>query len=162
MGITDYDNLKLIKQWSKEYNLINSTKFDFIIDTDTKEGKTRIMINEVGDCEKRPFLTEKEAHTYRQNGYKMCVPDLMDYERKLIIEYQEEPKGRVGILRRRGKIRKKGHDELSDTMKDEFYALAGFTQLKIWESSTTKKQDLFDFLDLYVTGHLNTNLWKRG
>ena len=60
---------------------------------------------------------------------------------KIIIEYQEESKGRQGVLRRRGKINKRGHDEFSDEDKDIFYELAKFNQLKIWENTPQDEQD---------------------
>jgi hypothetical protein len=45
------------------------------------------------------------------------------------------------VLRRRGKINKKGHDEFSDEDKDIFYELAEFNQLKIWENTSQTEQD---------------------
>ncbi|MEO2201846.1 MAG: hypothetical protein ABGW47_04065, partial [Nitrosopumilus sp.] len=69
----------------------------------------------------------------------------------IIIEYQEESEGRQGVLRRRGKINKKGHDEFSDEDKDIFYDLAKFNQLKIWENTPLEKQkeELEVFLGLF-------------
>ena len=104
-----------------------------MIDTDTKEGKTRILINEFGAWGKMPILTETQAKDFRKKGFRQFVPDLIDFKNKIIIEYQEEPEGREGVLRRRGKINKKGHDEFSDEDKDIFYGLAKFNQLKIWK-----------------------------
>ena len=146
MGIQDIKKLFEIKQQIKQIDKKNN--YNFIIDTDTKEGKTRIVINEFGIWEKTPCLTEEQAIDYRKKGFRQFVPDLIDFKNKIIIEYQEECKGRQGVLRRRGKINKKGHDEFSDEDKDIFYELAEFNQLKIWENTPQEEQnkELKDFL----------------
>ena len=139
MGIQD---LKKLFEISKEIKKIDvENNFNFTIDTDTKEGKTRIVIDEFGSWRKTPCLTEEQASEFRKKGFRQFVPDLIDFKNKIIIEYQEECKGREGILRRRGKINKKGHDEFSDEDKDIFYELAKFNQLKIWENTPQNEQD---------------------
>ena len=149
MGIQDLEKLFHINQQIKEIDKQN--KYNFIIDTDTKEGKTRIIIDERGTWQKVSFLTEEQAETFRKKGFRQFVPDLIDFKNKIIIEYQEESEGRQGVLRRHGKINKKGHDEFSDEDKDIFYDLAKFNQLKIWENTTTKEQrdELKAFLKLF-------------
>ena len=139
MGIQDIRKLFEIKQQIKEID--KKKYYNFIIDTDTKEGKTRIVINEFGTWEKTPCLTEEQATDYRKKGFRQFVPDLIDFKNKIIIEYQEECEGRQGVLRRRGKINKKGHDEFSDEDKDIFYELAKFNQLKIWENTPQVEQN---------------------
>ena len=88
-------------------------------------------------------MTEEQAENYRKKGFRQFVPDLIDFKNKIIIEYQEESEGRQGVLRRRGKINKKGHDEFSDEDKDLFYDLAKFNQLKIALPSGTGTTALF-------------------
>ena len=146
MGIQDLEKLFCIHQQIKEIDEKNH--YDFIIDTDTKEGKTRIVIDEFGTWKKVPSLTQEQAENYRKKGFRQFVPDLIDFKNKIIIEYQEECEGRQGVLRRRGKINKKGHDEFSDEDKDLFYELAKFSQLKIWENTAPEKQneELKEFL----------------
>ena len=146
LGIQDLEKLFCIHQQIKEIDEKNH--YDFIIDTDTKEGKTRIVIDEFGTWKKVPSLTEEQAANYRKKGFRQFVPDLIDFKNKIIIEYQEECEGRQGVLRRRGKINKKGHDEFSDEDKDLFYELAKFSQLKIWENTAPEKQneELKEFL----------------
>ena len=146
MGIQDLQKLFEINQQIKQFD--KKKYFNFIIDTDTKEGKTRIVIDEFGTWKKTPQLTEEQATEYRKKGFRQFVPDLIDFKNKRIIEYQEECKGRQGVLRRRGKINKKGHDEFSDEDKDLFYKLAKFNQLKIWENTSPEqqKEELKDFL----------------
>jgi hypothetical protein len=138
MGIQDLNKLFEIHQEIK--NIDKENNFNFIIDTDTKEGKTRIVIDEFGTWKKTPCLTEEQALDFRKRGFRQFVPDLIDFKNKIIIEYQEESKGRQGVLRRHGKINKKGHDEFSDEDKDIFYELAKFKQLKIWENTSEEEQ----------------------
>jgi len=149
MGIQDLEKLFDISEQIKQIDKENY--YNFLIDTDTKEGKTRIVIDEFGTWKKVPILTEKQALEFRKKGFRQFVPDLIDFKNKIIIEYQEESKGRQGVLRRRGKINKKGHDEFSDEDKDIFYELAKFNQLKIWENTSLVKQkeELRDFLKAF-------------
>ena len=149
MGIQDLEKLFDISEQIKQIDIENY--YNFLIDTDTKEGKTRIVIDEFGTWKKVPILTEKQALEFRKKGFRQFVPDLIDFKNKIIIEYQEESKGRQGVLRRRGKINKKGHDEFSDEDKDIFYELAKFNQLKIWENTSLVKQkeELRDFLKAF-------------
>jgi hypothetical protein len=149
MGIQDLEKLFQIKQQIKKID--KKGHYNFMIDTDTKEGRTRIIINEFGKWQKAPCLTKEEAYAFRKEGFKQFVPDLIDFKNKIIIEYQEESKGMEGILRRHGKINKKGHDEFSDENKDIFYDAAKFNQLKIWENTPLKKQneELKEFLTIF-------------
>ncbi len=149
MGIQDLKKLFSINQQIKKIDIGNY--YNFVIDTDTKEGKTRIIINEFGAWKKMPILTEIQAKDFRKKGFRQFVPDLIDFKNKIIIEYQEESEGIQGVLRRRGKINKKGHDEFSDEDKDIFYGLAKFNQLKIWENTPLEKQkeELETFLTLF-------------
>ena len=139
MGAQDLQKLFEINKQIKQFD--KKKYYNFIIDTDTKEGRTRIIIDEFGTWKKTPHLTEEQATEYRKKGFRQFVPDLIDFKNKIIIEYQEESKGRQGVLRRRGKINKKGHDEFSDEDKDMFYELAKFNQLKIWENTPIIKQE---------------------
>ena len=139
MGIQDLQKLFEIKNQIQQIDKKNY--YNFIIDSDTKEGRTRIIIDEFGTWIKTPHLTEEQASEYRKKGFRQFVPDLIDFKNKIIIEYQEECKGRQGVLRRRGKINKKGHDEFSDEDKDIFYELAKFNQLKIWENTPQVEQN---------------------
>ena len=139
MGVQDLQKLFEIKNQIQQIDKKND--YNFIIDSDTKEGRTRIIIDEFGTWKKMPNLTEEQASEYRRKGFRQFVPDLIDFKNKIIIEYQEECKGRQGVLRRRGKINKKGHDEFSDEDKDIFYELSKFNQLKICENTPEVEQN---------------------
>ena len=156
MGIQDLEKLFDISEQIKQIDKENY--YNFMIDTDTKEGKTRIVIDEFGTWKKVPILTEKQALEFRKKGFRQFVPDLIDFKNKIIIEYQEESKGRSGILRKHGKINKKGHDEFSDEDKDIFYELAKFNQLKIWENTPPdeQKKELKEFLKMFSMNKNNS------
>jgi len=83
----------------------------------------------------------------KANGNEIKCPDLLDWNNRLIIEYEEEP--RPG--KKSGKLGQKGHTEESqkDTHRDKLYRISGFKILKIWESQYKDKtylQKLIDFL----------------
>ncbi len=147
MGIQDLEKLFFINQQIKEIDKNN--QYNFVIDTDTKEGKTRIVIDELGVWKKATSLTKEQAGEFRKKGFRQFIPDLIDFKNKIIIEYQEESEGTKGVLRRSGKINKKGHDEFSDEDKDIFYDIAKFTQLKIWENTAPEKQR--EELEMFLT-----------
>jgi len=161
LGIQDLEKLFHINQQIKEIDKKN--QYNFIIDTDTKDGKTRIIINELGTWKKVPLLSEEQAKAFRKKGFRQFVPDLIDFKNKIIIEYQEESEGRQGVLIRRGKINKKGHDEFSDEDKDIFYDLAKFSQLKIWENTAPEKQreELEIFLKLFSSNKVQNILIRK-
>ena len=75
------------------------------------------------------------------------APDILDFDNKIIIEYEEE--SRPG--KRGGKLGKKGHwaDSKRDAARDMNYRRAGFRVCKIWESEMRKgpwELKLFHFL----------------
>lgn len=66
----------------------------------------------------------------------------MDYQNKIIIEFEEEAKPNKGAKRR------KGHFEGNkrDVRRDWYYTIAKFEVLKIWQSNKNWKEDLKQFL----------------
>jgi len=58
MGIQDLQKLFEINQQIKQFD--KKKYYNFIMDTDTKEGKTRIVIDEFGKWKKTPCLTEEQ------------------------------------------------------------------------------------------------------
>ena len=140
MGFYDLEILYAIKNECQKLGV------SFVVDSDTQEGQTRIMIDERGYYQRVQTMTKQEANDFKKKGYRMFVPDLINFELKLIIEYQEEPKPYRGA-----KIIKKGHDEFSDLDKDLFYELGGFSQCKLWENNTPEENTklLVNFLKNY-------------
>lgn len=135
MGIQDLDRLDVITKYANSF-----PKYNFIMDVDTKHSRNAILINQHGQIITQP-ISKEDADKYRKLEFKPFVPDIMDFKNKKIIEYQEEPKPGKGAH-----IGKKGHDEFSDEDKDLYYALAGFDQLKIWESDPNWMNKINSFL----------------
>ena len=77
MGIQDLNKLFEIHREIKKIDKEN--KFNFVIDTDTKEGRTRIVIDEFGTWEKTPCLSEEQALEFRKKGFRQFVPDPVSY-----------------------------------------------------------------------------------
>ena len=134
MGLQD--ELKLIEI----KNFANSIgDYDFIIDD--RNQSTSIMIHENGDYFRYSHDWSKSTYDfYRDTGYRHFVPDLVDYHKKVIIEYQESAK-------KTGKHTIKGHDALTDEDKDLYYQLAGFKQIKVWDYDIWWKNTIARKLD---------------
>ena len=80
----------------------------------------------------------------KKNGNEIKCPDLLDFENRIIIEMDEEPKPG----KKMGKLGKKGHSDESekDSHRDMLYRISGFRFLKIWESEKNWKDLLHKFL----------------
>ena len=85
------------------------------------------------------------------DAIKILCPDILDFNNRIIIEYEEE----TGNRRKGAFLAKKGHGHpgdltnIHDTNRDEFYEYSGFRVCKIWESEfklNTWKNKLFHFL----------------
>lgn len=127
MGVKDLDALheiyEILKAYCKKYKL----PFKFTVDDGSFE--TAIEFWAMGYHHPPKSKDWEES---KKNGTKIKCPDILDFEHRLIIEYEEEPKpGKKG-----GKLGKKGHTEESskDQHRDQLYRIAGFKLLKIWES----------------------------
>ena len=81
MGAQDLQKLFEIKNQIQQIDKKNY--YNFIIDSDTKEGRTRIIIDEFGTWIKTPNLTEEQASEYRKKGFRQFVPDLIDFKNKI-------------------------------------------------------------------------------
>ena len=70
MGVQDLQKLFEINQQIKKID--KKENYNFIIDTDTKEGRTRIIIDEFGTWKKTSHLTKEQADDYRKKGFIIC------------------------------------------------------------------------------------------
>ena len=79
MGAQDLQKLFEIKNQIQQIDKKNY--YNFIIDSDTKEGRTRIIIDEFGTWKKMPNLTEEQASEYRKNaqGEKLEPPKRLNF-----------------------------------------------------------------------------------
>lgn len=148
MGISDLERIFRIYQYIRDFEKLHDVSFGFIPDSgETTQSNNTILINESGKWLKAAGITKPEWQKLKSEGFKPFVPDLIEWHNRIIIEYQEEPKPHKGP-----RIVQKGHDEFSDSTKDLYYEIAGFNQLKLWDSwdHDTQKKELFAFLSKYT------------
>lgn len=131
MGVVDVEKLMQIAKYANDKSKKEKYKIKFKVDHQTYE--TAIVIFDNGECRK-PLETENWDNLPKNSEF-FC-PDLLDFKRRLIIEYEEE----TGKRKPGASYAKKGHghagdfDGKRDTKRNKFYALAGFRILRIWES----------------------------
>lgn len=127
MGERDYENLHIIYrqcvEWCKKYKL----PFKFKVDAGSFE--TAIEFSVIGYNHPPKSENWEESRT---NGNEIKCPDILDFEHRIIIEYEEEPKPG----KKMGRLGKKGHTEEStkDSHRDYLYRISGFHVLKFWET----------------------------
>jgi len=133
MGEVDYGELYEIYRICIDYCKQEKLPFQFKVDSGNYE--TAIEFWAMGYYHPPKSQSWEEV---KKAGNEIKCPDILDFEHKIIIELEEEPKpGKRG-----GKLGKKGHTEESDTDKhrDMLYRIAGFKILKIWESELKSKK----------------------
>jgi len=142
MGIVDYEELHKIYRICVDYCKQEKLPFHFKVDSGSWE--TAIEFTSIGYHHPPKSQNWEEL---KKEGNEIKCPDILEFEHRLIIELEEEPKpGKRG-----GKLGKKGHTSESkkDTHRDYLYRIAGFKVLKIWESEYTSnkyKEKLYQFL----------------
>jgi len=150
MGIVDYENLHKIYRICVDYCKQEKIPFHFKIDSGTYE--TAIEFWAIGYYHPP---RSKNWEELKKQGNEIKCPDILDFENKIIIELEEEPKPG-----------KKGHTKESDTdeHRDMLYRIAGFRVLKIWETEYKNgnwKKQLFEFLIDCSKRPTLTNEYKR-
>lgn len=97
----------------------------------------------------------------RSNDHFILVPDILDFDNKTIIEFEEE----TGNRRPGAKLAKKGHGHPGDlpTKRDkekyELYDIAKFRYYRLWESNQNWKKDLGAFIHMCVVAYsIDNNL----
>lgn len=139
MGEVDSDNLFKIYYEIGSIKKRHGLNYNFKIDHGTFE--TGIEFTAIGYHHPPISKSWKES---KKEGNDIFCPDLLDYENKIIVEYEEEPTaGKKG-----GKMGKKGHTEESkkDSRRDSFYSIGGFRVFKVWESDKDWRTNLEQFL----------------
>lgn len=126
MGVVDYENLYKIYRVCVDYCKQENLPFQFKVDTGDYE--TAIEFWTMGYYHPPKSKSWKEL---KKAGNEIKCPDILDFEHRIIIELEEDPKPG----KRMGKLGKKGHVEESkrDSNRDMLYRIAGFKVLKIWE-----------------------------
>lgn len=127
-----YNEIRLLK---KEYNLPLNFKID--------KGSFETAIEFIDD---KPYHPPK-SKDWSTNPIILC-PDLLDYQNRLIIEYEEE----VGNRRTGAKQAKKGHNREGDipnkrdARRNDYYQKGKFSYFQIWESDEKWKIKLKNFV----------------
>lgn len=138
MGEIDIHNLFKLNEHIKKIIKDNKLPYEFEIDT----GSYETAIEFIGDSSFHPPISKN----WSQNPVIFC-PDLLDYENRLIIEYEEE----VGDKQLGAKLAKKGHnregdmDTKRDARRNYYYKHCGFRIVRIWESDDSWKKKLEQF-----------------
>jgi hypothetical protein len=140
MGQIDLENLfKIyykINYFKKKHNL---SKLNFKID----EGFYETAIEFVGTKHYHPPISKD----WKNNPVILC-PDLLDYNNRIIIEYEEE----IGDRKSGAKLAKKGHNRPGDFpnkrdgSRNKYYKDGGFHYFQIWESEKNWQKKLEQFL----------------
>ena len=139
LGQIDIENLFKIYYEIQSIKKKHSLNYYFKID----EGTYETAIEFIGEKTYHPPISQDWS-----NHTDIFCPDLLDYDNKIIIEYEEE----VGNRKPGAKLAKKGHhregdlDTKRDTKRTFYYKEGGFTVLRIWESDVEWRDKLESFL----------------
>lgn len=139
MGHKDLDSLHRIYEKIKIICKKNDLSYQFNVD----DGDWETAIEFIGDSSYHPPI----SRDWSSNSDILC-PDLLDYENKIIIEYEEE----IGDHKPGAKLAKKGHNRRGDMpnkrdfRRNQFYNDADFTFFQIWESDKDWPHKLETFL----------------
>lgn len=154
MGHADYHNLNPIYTMANGISKLLSLPFSFRVDSQNFE--TGIIFDlETGNARQPTNADSFDNLTYPEI---MIVPDICDYDNKIIIEYEEE----TGKRKSGASLAKKGHghegdlDKKKDGRRNDCYDKAGFRLLRLWES-TFKKSDVWKIV---VTEFL-IDCWRK-
>ena len=147
MGEVDIIILNDIYREAVKQEIKNNWGFKFKVDDGNFE--TAIEFYETLDKEMDVFHPPI-AKDWNDAKTIQC-PDILDFENKIIIEYQEE----TGKRRKGAYLAKKGHGHpgdlanIRDSRRDSNYSRGGFRVLNIWESdykNESWKKTLWVFL----------------
>jgi len=158
MGVVDYEHLYKIYRVCVDYCKEKKLPFQFKIDSGNYE--TAIEFTAIGYHHPPKSKNWEEV---KKAGNEIKCPDILDFENRIILELEEEPK----LGKRMGKLGKKGHTSESDTdeHRDMLYRIAGFKLLKIWESElkcNKYKAKLYQFLrEMYKVQEDNKNCQRN-
>lgn len=145
MGIKDTESLHKIYEKVKSFCKENNLPYSFKVDDGSFE--TAIEFWALG-YHHPPKSENWEAS--RAAGNEIKCPDLLDFEHKLIIEYDEEGQKKLSGAR----LARKGHGpegdipNLRDTDRERLYRLGSFKFLRFYETDLKEEnwQKLYDFL----------------
>ena len=146
MGIQDCDRLIELQNYANSFpgfhfkvdlgDYETAIEFKIIVPPLCKTGDSQII-----------SICPPIAKDWIKNSEIFC-PDLLDYNNKKIIEYEEE----TGNRRSGARLAKKGHGHpgdlanIRDSRRNSYYENAGFKFLQIWESDKDWMEKINQFL----------------
>jgi len=148
LGEADIERLYPVYRACTDFCKLAELPFSFQEDT----GDYETAIEFKGEYHSHPPWSED----WKTNPHIIC-PDILDYDNKIIIEFEEE----TGSKRPGARLARKGHahegdlDTKRDSKRNEFYKQSGFSVFRLWESTYLTenwKAKLFEFL---------INCWKK-
>lgn len=135
MGHKDLMSLHRIYEKIKIICKENSLSYNFKVD----DGDWETAIEFIGEKSYHPPISVDWS-----NNPQIFCPDLLDYESKIIIEFEEE----IGNPQTGAKLATKGHNREGDlpnkrdTRREEFYNDGNYIMFQIWESDENWEQKL--------------------
>lgn len=133
MGEVDISVLHPIYRKCVELNKENNWNFSFKEDTGSFETmiEFKYLVPPLVSNGNSKVIPIHPPLAKNWDDMKICnAPDILDFNNRIIIEYEEESKPQKGP-----KIIKKGHwvESKRDELRDDRYKMAGFRVCKIWE-----------------------------
>lgn len=135
MGHKDLMSLHRIYEKIKIITKENNLPYNFKVD----DGDWETAIEFIGVKSYHPPISVDWS-----NNPQIFCPDLLDYENKIIIEYEEE----IGNPRTGARLATKGHNREGDLpnkrdfKRNEFYKGGNYTLFQIWKSDENWEQKL--------------------
>ncbi len=135
MGIKDADALHTIYEQCKKFCLEFDLPYHFTVDNGDYETAIQFHFDESWY-----ILHPPVAKNWDSNPTIIC-PDLLDFEHKKIIEYEEEGgKHRSGArLAQKGHAREGDLDTTRDVRRTKYYTCGNFDVLRFYETDLKKQ-----------------------
>lgn len=158
MGEVDIEKLSEIYRYLIHYCKLNYIDYKFTVD----HGNFETAIEFYDYCNMDSCFVQTSIHHPPiskdwKNNPKIKCPDILDFNNKIIIEYEEE----TGKRRHGAKLAKKGHGHPGDLLnkrdeeKFKLYKEGNFRVLRIWESNNDWKSDVNKFINSCVEQDFN-------
>ena len=126
------DIVVLHKIYRKCVDLEKENNWNFRFKEDSGDFETMIEFTELVLDNQIVLVPHHPPLAKNWDDMELCnAPDIMDYDNRIIIEFEEEAKPQKGP-----KIMKKGHwaESKKDSKRDERYEKSKFRVCKIWQS----------------------------
>jgi len=140
LGGKDLERIHPVYRYCVDFCKAKKIKNHFREDSGSFE--TLVCINHDGIC--------RTYHEKSNYDFVTFVPDIIDYQNRIIIEIEEESKPKTGFFGAKNKKRGHWEEAKHDVERDEAYNLAGFKLHKVWESeikTNSWRKKLHQFLE---------------